>query len=311
MTGVLSGFGKGAQKGLETFQSYVNTSALQEERNKLELERLRLTEGYAAAREQRGYAHAEQLQKQGFEHAEQLETGRRGHAEAMTGMEITSREAIAEQDRAQRKALHEDEAKLKGRELDITEQHYKDMAPWYKRYGVDSAKLNPLLKAQVDTLVSSAKNAREAAAKYDELAGKAVEPDKQADLMKMAGRERESAAQREQQAFALLGITLEKAKNAAIIDPDEQADTPKPGEAKPSQTPSVPAAQSDLPMMGNPLKPTQEDIAAYLREHEEATRRGSGVAAVVEKFRKRFGRVPTDEEMTAVSRRGLLQQPAQ
>lgn len=79
LAGMASGAGQMLGKGLETAQSYLVQSFLQEERNKMETDRLKLTEQFAGAREQRGYGHVEQLQKEKIASEEgQLKT-RMGH----------------------------------------------------------------------------------------------------------------------------------------------------------------------------------------------------------------------------------------
>lgn len=345
MTGVASGFGKGAQQGLQNFQNFYSAQQLQQERQAYEAKRLDRIEELAMAREGRQMTHAENLQEQGFGHAEQLQKQGFEHTEAMTGQQITSSEAMKEMDRDQAKKFHEDEKGLKdrelgmkekqhkaemdakGRELSIHEQHYKDMAPWYKRAGtMAAAKGDPAVKLTVDTLMDSAKRSHESAQKYEEAAQKAVDPNQTKDLRVLAQRERQNALMSESKAFSMLGITPTVGSTGGgtkIVDPDEKKmEKPATGAlSKPAPTSSVnlprmgeksalPKIGVQLPSGDTRLPPTLKDVATFLQEHEAATNGTGKVSDVVNKFRDRFGRLPTSDEMTAVNRRGLLQTPA-
>lgn len=61
LAGMVSGAGEGLRKAAESGMQFIGTSALQEQREKMELRRIQLMEDNAAAREQRGYAHSERL----------------------------------------------------------------------------------------------------------------------------------------------------------------------------------------------------------------------------------------------------------
>ncbi|MBF0260270.1 MAG: hypothetical protein HQL97_00360 [Magnetococcales bacterium] len=88
LAGVVSGMGDGLGKAAATAGTFLSASALQEQREKMELRRMELMEGNAAAREQRGYAHSEKLA-----------TDAQANARAM------QRETIAHADRSQDKTL--------------------------------------------------------------------------------------------------------------------------------------------------------------------------------------------------------------
>lgn len=107
MAGMVSGAGQEMAKGLGTIQATLGQSYLQDERDKLERARLELTEGYAAEREKRGYAHGERLQAQGFGHAERLQqenqTFTKGENELTRKHDLTKQDKGFDHDTGERK----------------------------------------------------------------------------------------------------------------------------------------------------------------------------------------------------------------
>lgn len=98
-----SGFGQGMANAAQQGMSYMTTSMLLKEREEMEQRRLQLMEGYATGRENRGYAHAEQMQKnsQGFQRGTRQEEF--GMGQAAADLAVSRQEAANE--RAREKAL--------------------------------------------------------------------------------------------------------------------------------------------------------------------------------------------------------------
>lgn len=88
LAGMVSGAGDGLGKAAATAGTFLSASALQEQREKMELRRMELMEVNADAREQRGYAHSEKLA-----------------ADAQANARTMQQETIAHAERAQDKTL--------------------------------------------------------------------------------------------------------------------------------------------------------------------------------------------------------------
>lgn len=158
--GMISGLGQGLEKGLNTMQGLMGQSMLQEERNKMELQRLQLTEQYASEREARGYAHSEALAKGQQAHAERLQDRGFTHAEAMTGQQISSAESIAAGNRESSERIHKDEGesrerteqmkdKTEQRKVAATEQHYKDWKEVYSKIASGKGTAHDFKQAEI------------------------------------------------------------------------------------------------------------------------------------------------------------------
>ncbi len=123
LAGVASGLGQGLGKGLESAQSYLVQSFLQQERDQMENDRLQLQEQFAGAREQRGYAHAEELQKQKIASEEgQLQT-RMGYDIVKEGMAAEREKEKETRQIGQAKDLR---TQLQREEMDYAKQKAQD-----------------------------------------------------------------------------------------------------------------------------------------------------------------------------------------
>ncbi len=108
LAGVASGLGQGLGKGLESAQSYLMQSFLQQERNQMETDRLNLQEQFAGAREQRGYAHTEKLQKEKIASEEGQLQMRMGHEIVKEGMAANRQIDTEKRQADQAKQLRQD-----------------------------------------------------------------------------------------------------------------------------------------------------------------------------------------------------------
>ena len=70
----------------------------------------------------------------------------------------------------------------------------------------------------------------------------------------------------------------------------------------PQATASGPrSSESNLPRFGN-VEPTLADLVEFQRQYEAAQKPGGNVSAVVEAFKDRFGRIPTQADYDRVRR---------
>lgn len=116
LAGVMSGAGEGLGKAASTAGTFLSASALQEQREKMELRRMELMEGNAVAREQRGYAHSEQLAKDAQANARGMHQETIAHAERSQDKTLTHAD----------KTLEATQSFTKGENDKTREQHRED-----------------------------------------------------------------------------------------------------------------------------------------------------------------------------------------
>lgn len=272
LAGAVSGAGRGVQKGLETFQANVGMSALQQERHELELERLRLTEGYAAAREQRGYEHAENLAQQQIEaqkamHQESLGTNVLG-----TSMQLQTQRELKHDELAQRADESEKDRSVRMRQIESEEKRAREHNKTWKE--VWDIRRQP---------------------SHDPVSGKApvVAAEKLSDLANVykdavaAGDEAVISAAREK-ILRLLGSdeTL-----MPIVDPVQQPRHTAP----PQRSTTAPSTSSQ------PRRYTQDDVRQFLDDMDRARQAGTGQADIVNRFKSQFGTLPTQRDIDAIN----------
>lgn len=122
--GALGGMGQGLQHGLQSMQSAFIQHGLQQEDRDFQMKKLQQQQDWEGQREQRGYAHAEQLQKQNQDFQTGLHEGDRAAMSA--DKEIEQTRNIIEKDK---------DRKLEDRKLDIAEAAQKSLDDYHKAVG--------------------------------------------------------------------------------------------------------------------------------------------------------------------------------
>ena len=331
MSGMASGLGKGVQKGLENYQSYLGASQLAEERNKMEMERLRLTEGFAADREQRGYVHAEKQQKQGFEHAEaqtdktmaqQRQIADEAAARAENEYSLKNRELIQKTVRDDQEAARKE---AEDKSQDTLRQKQGLYYEAYKKYlegGKGGKGEAAMARVDLDT--------RKAAAQF--YSNRITPLEKQLADPLLSKEERAIIEARindlSKKGLSALGMLEDEGPAVTtdtIGDLDPYKDKIRPSSTKKSEQPATPApsapaerpsppanlprmgsvsSSGNLPRMGNTGTVSEGEFQADMQ------RVLTGSDQALKDFERKYGRKPTAEEMTAARQRGMFQQPS-
>lgn len=118
LAGMVSGAGESLGKATSQMAGFIGTSALQEQREKMELRRMELMEANYSAREQRGYAHSEQLAKDAQANARGM------HQETIAHAERTQDKAFQHAD----ETLEKTQGFTQGENDKTREQHRADQA---------------------------------------------------------------------------------------------------------------------------------------------------------------------------------------
>lgn len=317
--GALSGAGQQMGQGLLNLQHGFIQSGLLNEREELERKRLQLTFEHAERLEGRREAHAGALQKSSQEfQAEQtdktIEANRAMNRERI-GAELTGKGMDLNERREQHqteKTLKEKELDLKGRDVASQENLRASQGEYYKALkqytltGRGASGSGSPGKIDLETKKAVAEFYSKRIAPLEKQAADSLtSPEDRANLnKKIDALSKKALAQ-----FGLIDEADDVTPDTiGELDPNRDLHPQLfgPGstenQLKTKATPQA-AEKPNLPIVGrNPVEPTIEDVRKYQRDYEEATKTTGKVSAVVDDFRRRFGRSPTEEEFRAANR---------
>jgi hypothetical protein len=294
LSGMASGAGQAAEKGLQTWQQGELTSRLQQERDAMENERLKQTFGHQEQmqKEQQAFQSAQdQLREENANARHQSTLGAgilqtsltnqriadegektREHTEKVHGQDVASKEKIAER-----------QAGLEEKKISEAEKYHTGYIEALKgrvnaalaRGG--KAELDPGVKEQVQYQMKLLEGLQK------QVESGTLDPLEGEKGMKKIGEE----------IYRLTGaapapapaVPQVKSRYLEKLTPrSEPANTPAPAGAISSTAPN-------LQSFGNPAKPTKEDIAKFYRDYERANRTGNA-SQVIADWRGRFGKLP-------------------
>lgn len=320
LSGVLSGMGQGIERGLGVWQSIVGQRMLLKEREESDM-----------AREQRGYEHADKLEAGRQQHAEGVlaatqkfqgeQTDKtikanaeqhektRGLTREIEGWKTQVEEGKAEDTRAHNKELvdlKKGEQESQGKLREAQGEYYKAYKDYLKT-GKGSTGSGSPARIDLDT--------RKAAAQF--YSNRIAPLEKQAADSLTSPEDRAALNKRiealSKKGLEVLGIVDDSGPEVTLdnigdLDPNRPAHPQLfgPGSTENQLKTNAPPAEKpqkpNLPIMGrNPDEPTLDDILKYQHDYETATRTTGKVSAVVDAFRSRWGRSPTEEEFRAAN----------
>jgi len=333
LAGAISGMGEGLGRGLFAMEQGFIQQGLMQEREKLEQARLEKTfahtermadiaENRAAGREQRQMTHAENLQQQQIEANRAMNQERIGAGLVEKGMDVQFRKDLNESDLAQKdrvlqqKAEHDAselaqrkeekqaETALGKEKLENERQHYNDWRTVFsQRYGVGTSKPSASVKTN---------DRRDAIQYLDQLRKHIIDMEKSKssaiENMDQAGADRLSAMLDDayEQYDALkdhinssMGIQS-KGASSGIVDPRLMRNAPAPSS---KTAPVLPSSSITAPVQqfGN-AQPTAADMLEFQRQYDEASQGRGRISDVVESFKQRFGRTPSQSDYDLLKR---------
>lgn len=331
LAGIVSGGGKALQRGLENTQQYMSQSLLQKEREENELRRIKFTYGLEEGllQKKNDYAVAAQAQEQKDRQANiqlqgEIESGhitKRGDEERRSygvkhagdlefqGRQITATAAEGSANRASQEKMHSQDLGFKSSEGAKERQAKLTMQQ------VDVGRSLTELGMKLDRSETEAKLSPRVAAKMDYLKTKLEGLNKfisvSLDGKEIAEAKKEATAIG-RQVDELLGFSKVR---PPYIDPWEgiaEADKwrgsgPLESSAvkveRPPEATSARPAEPNLPRFGN-VEPTLADLLEFQRQYDAAQESGGNVSAVVEAFKDRFGRIPTQADYERIRKAG-------
>ncbi len=331
LAGIVSGLGNGLQQGLETTQKYMTYSMLQKEREEMELKRLKLTyelEG-GLLQKKNDYAVAAQAQEQENRQANiklqgDIETGhitKRGEVES--GL-IGRR---GDEERKTYGVKHAGDLELQGNQIAATaaegvanrasneRMQSQDLKSKLAMQQVEVGSALVQLRMKLDRPETEAKLSPRVAAKMDyfktrlEGLNKFIASSLDEESIKEAKKEVGDIGRQVDQ---LLDFSKER---QPFVDPMERiakhdqwrGSGPLEGsllkdDGSPQAT-NLRPSNPNLPRFGN-VEPTLADLMEFQGQYDAAQKSGGNVSAVVEAFKDRFGRIPTQADYDRVRNAG-------
>ncbi len=322
LAGAVSGFGQGLQQGLQNTQAYMSQSMMQKERDEMELNRLRLTFGHDRGLLGEKFAH-EDAQLATREAGETNRTNiREAGANSRYDSTITSNELIADKhetgensrttqrinaakdegdaERTNRKELQTND--LRFRQEEGVRSRTAEMAKLQTTMGFEilkqtqtlaaaktAQKLDPGVDRYIDTLMEELKGLNKRLENYPS-------PDEATKIQKRIdeiGPEIRSLTgikpYQPSGGGKGSGVDISKYDPYITQSPLHSGSSRANAESNPV---SPIQADTNRPRMGN-VEPTLADLTEFKRQYDAASQSGGQVSSVVEDFKNRFGRVPT------------------
>lgn len=327
LAGAVSGLGKGMQQGLQNTQNYMTQSMIQKEREEMELKRIKLTYGleegllqkkndFAQANmklqgaidsghiTQKGKIESDQITQRGKVEGD-LAAQKHSYNVELQGNEITARAQQNDLDRQSNKELTT--LKLQFDAAEGARERKAAMERVQAHLGGEIVKLTQQLQATKGS---------------DKLsAGVDRQIDYLMEMIKIDGRRLDSGLLTPEemapieQRLKSYGNQIkqltggESKPRPPLVDPFERiAEVDKwrgagPIEDRHTQATSPQPSKPNLPRFGN-VEPTLADLVAFQGQYDAAQKSGGNVSAVVEAFKDRFGRIPTQADYDRIRNAG-------